>query len=136
MMATHDIIDYIVTWPVEIYNYFGLGLISRATFTLDDITYKYAENACHQIFQRPNDFTAVDSIDVATMHASFGYPIDGKLLLGYDSFNLPYLIVKETVSAAGVTTRCAYLEIGQTYVLKPEETKLVNNVVYWLLKDP
>ncbi len=129
VLATHDVIDYTVEWVAGIYPYFGTALLTH-DLVMKTTEYKNTANACHQIFQKPNDFSTMTSITTTTVHATYNYATTGKLLM-YDDSGYPYLIVKETISGSRVT-RCAYTAAGHTSTLTADEGKLIANVIYWL----
>ncbi len=124
------------TWPSELYPYFGVDLQPQTKpFFYDTTAYKNTANACHQIFQQPNDFSTMTSISISLDHSSFAYLTTGTLLMTTHAEGPLYLIVKET-TAGSVVTRCIYTSAGHTYDFTPDEKKLLNNEIYWLLKAP
>ncbi len=136
MMATHDTIDSKFIWISELYPYFGLvSQPCTILFAYGATAYKNTANACHQIFQKPNDFSTMTSISVSLVHSSYACLTTGTLLMTTNGDRNLYLIVKET-TVGSVVTRCVYAPAGHTYDFTPDEKKLFNNEIYWLLKAP
>ncbi|MDR3548637.1 MAG: hypothetical protein P4M11_10310, partial [Candidatus Pacebacteria bacterium] len=134
MMATHDVIECESTcWPGELYTYFGIVNANGYYQQIyAETAEKYTRNACHQIFQKPNDFSTMTSIRISYDHTSYADLSAGTLLMTHNGGYL-YLVVKET-KAGSVVTRCVYTSAGHTDDFSPDEKKLFNNAIYWMLK--
>ncbi len=134
VLMTIDIIDAATAWNSAVYTYFGVSYNSpKNSATATSVSVSSA-NACHQIFRKPNDLTALTSISVKTVTSAYSTGVAANLLLSYNGGSNPYLTAAETVVSTSYTTRAAYLTAGSTGSFTGDETKLIHNVIYWLLK--